>query len=178
MKKMISILLLGTLPMLAQASGDHGHSGHDMANSGHSMEHQQGGHDMAGMSHDEHEAAAGRPGDASKVTRTIKVSMNNTMQFTPNRMKFKAGDTVRFEVSNSGKIRHEMVIGTMSELKEHAQMMRKMPGMKHDEANMISLAPGQKGEMIWQFDKAGSFDFACMVPGHLEAGMTGRIVVR
>ena len=70
-----------------------------------------------------------------------------------------------------------MVIGTVSELKEHAEMMRKMPGMTHEESNMISLDPGESGELVWQFANTGSFDFACLVPGHLEAGMTGKIKV-
>jgi hypothetical protein len=38
-----------------------------------------------------------------------------------------------------------MVIGSIAELKEHAEMMRKMPGMEHDEPNMITLKPGQRG---------------------------------
>ena len=103
--------------------------------------------------------------------------MNDTMRFDPAEMAFKAGDTVRFVVRNDGRIRHEMVIGSVEELQEHAEMMRKMPGMQHAEANMISLAPGESGELVWQFDKAGAFDFACLVPGHLEAGMTGKIAV-
>jgi len=177
MKKTIAILMLGTLPALALASGDHAgghdmHSGHDMGQ----MEH--GSHDMHGMSEDAHEGAAGRPGDPAKVDRTIEVTMNDTMRFDPADMKFNKGETVRFVVRNEGKIRHEMVIGTVDELKEHAEMMRKMPGMQHAEPNMISLAPGENGGLVWQFNNAGAFDFACLVPGHLEAGMTGKIEVQ
>jgi len=178
MKKMIAMLMFGALPAVALAGGDHAgghdlHSGHDMAQ----ME--QGSHDMHGMSQHDHEteASAGRPGDPDKVASTIEVSMNDTMRFDPAEMKFRAGDTVRFVVRNAGKIRHEMVIGTVEELQEHAEMMRKMPGMQHAEANMISLAPGESGELVWQFDNVGAFDFACLVPGHLEAGMTGKIAV-
>ena len=92
-------------------------------------------------------------------------------------MNFKLGETVRFAVSNAGKIRHEMVIGSVDELQEHADMMRTNPAMQHAEANMITLAPGKQGDLVWQFDKPGTFDFACLVPGHLEAGMTGKIEV-
>ena len=99
------------------------------------------------------------------------------MRFTPDQLKFKAGETVRFVVRNDGRIRHEMVIGSVDELKEHAAMMRTNPTMKHADSNMISLAPGEEGEIIWQFGNAGTFDFACLVPGHLEAGMTGKIEV-
>ena len=174
MKKTISILILGALPALALASGDHagGHDGH----SGHDMQRMEHGHGE-GASADAHEAAAGRPGDPARVDRTIQVSMSDTMRFDPEKMVFKAGETIRFVVRNTGNIQHEMVIGSMEELKEHAGMMRKRPGMQHAESNMISLAPGESGELIWQFDNAGSFDFACLVPGHLEAGMTGKIAV-
>lgn len=176
MKKTIAILILGALPALALAGGDHVgshdmHSGHDMGQ----MEH--GAHGMHGMSEDAHKDAAGRPGDPAKIDRTIEVTMHDTMRFDPADMKFKAGETVRFVVRNEGKIRHEMVIGSVEELKEHAEMMRKMPGMQHAEPNMISLAPGESGDLVWQFDDAGAFDFACLVPGHLEAGMTGKIAV-
>lgn len=172
MKKTIAMLMLGVLPAVALASGDHA-GGHDME----PMEHSS--HDMHGMSQHDHEAEAdaGRPGDPASVSRTIEVSMNDTMRFDPAEMKFRAGDTVRFVVRNEGRIRHEMVIGSVDELKEHAEMMRKMPGMQHAEANMISLAPGESGELVWQFNNAGAFDFACLVPGHLEAGMTGKIAV-
>jgi uncharacterized cupredoxin-like copper-binding protein len=70
-----------------------------------------------------------------------------------------------------------MVIGDMNQLKEHAEMMRQMPSMKHATANMVTLNAGQSGGMVWQFGKAGSVDFACLVPGHMEAGMTGKVTV-
>lgn len=178
MKKTIAILMLGMLPALALAGGDHA-GGHDM-HSGRGMEQMESdSHHMERMAQHGHEAeaAAGRPGDPAKVNRTIEVIMHDTMRFDPSELVFKAGDTVRFLARNEGKIRHEMVVGTVDELKAHAEMMRKMPGMKHEEPNMISLAPGESGQLVWQFDKAGAFDFACLVPGHLEAGMTGKIVV-
>jgi uncharacterized cupredoxin-like copper-binding protein len=185
MKKMISILIMGALPALASAAGDHtgrhGMSDHGMG--GHKMtpeqtqQHQHESGDMSGMSHDQHEADAGRPGESGNVSRTIEVGMKDTMRFTPDQLKFRAGETVRFVVRNDGKIQHEMVIGSVDELKEHAAMMRTNPSMKHADSNMISLAPGEQGEIIWQFGNAGTFDFACLIPGHLEAGMTGKIEV-
>ena len=171
----LSILILGTLPALVMAGGDH--ADNHSTDSEQIMEHQHGSGNMDGMSHQKHEANAGQPGDTDKVTRTIEVSMKDTMRFTPDELTFSAGETVRFVVRNDGKIRHEMVIGSVDELKEHADMMRTDPTMQHAESNMVSLAPGEQVEVIWQFDNAGTFDFACLVPGHLEAGMTGKIEV-
>ena len=183
MKKTIGIMILGALPAFAMAGGDHG-SSHDMGghgmSGGHAMEGQRGSGVMSGMramSHDNHKSSTGQPGNPAMVSRTIEVTMEDTMRFTPDTLSFEAGETVRFVVSNNGKIRHEMVIGSVNELKEHAEMMRSNPTMQHTESNMVTLAPGEQGAVIWQFDNAGSFDFACLVPGHLEAGMTGKIEV-
>jgi len=177
MKKTISILILGVLPGIVMASGDHDGGHDDNMNSMPAMQQMNhSGHNE--MSHDHHEAAAGQPGERANISRTVQVTMDDTMRFSPDQLTFKAGETVRFAVRNNGKIRHEMVIGSVAELKEHAEMMRGNPTMQHADANMVSLAPGQSSEIIWQFDNPGSFDFACLVPGHLEAGMTGKIVVR
>ncbi len=89
----------------------------------------------------------------------------------------KQGDTVRFVARNKGKVLHEMVLGTMDELKEHAELMRKHPGMEHDEPYMAHVAPGKTERIVWQFTKAGEFYYGCLVPGHFEAGMIGKIVV-
>jgi len=99
------------------------------------------------------------------------------MRFTPDHVSVKAGETVRFFIVNKGKVPHEMVIGTAEEIDEHAEMMKKMPGMAHKEANQITLSPGQRGGIVWQFAKAGTVTYACLVPGHREAGMVGTIEV-
>ena len=177
MKKAISILILGMLPGVVLASGDHG-GGHDMSSKQTMRQMDHSSHDMDGMSQDSHEAAAGRPGERANISRTVRVMMDDNMRFDPAQLNFKVGETVRFAVRNNGKIRHEMVIGSIAELQEHAEMMRDNPTMQHVESNMVTLAPGEYGDVVWQFDKPGSFDFACLVSGHLEAGMSGKIVVR
>ena len=132
---------------------------------------------MAAAHQEAHDSAAGKAGDPAKVSRTIGVSMDDTMRFTPSQVSVRTGETVRFFVKNAGKIPHEMVIGTMDEIKEHGEMMRKMPEMKHAEPNTITLAAGQRGGIVWQFDKAGQVDFACLIPSHREAGMVGKVKV-
>lgn len=124
-----------------------------------------------------HGAAIGKPGNPKKVARTIEISGSDNMRYTPSEIKVKRGETVRFLVKNSGRIDHELVLGVMKDLKEHAELMRKHPGMEHDEPNMAYVRPDETREIIWQFARAGTVDFACTVPGHLEAGMTGKFVV-
>ena len=115
--------------------------------------------------------------DPRKAKRTVTVDMSDTMRFSPAELRIRQGDTVRFVVRNRGKLMHEMVIGTMADLKAHAEMMKKHPGMEHDEPHMAHVAAGRTGEIGWRFTRAGEFHFACLLPGHFEAGMVGRILV-
>ena len=124
---------------------------------------------------DGHATALGKPGDPQKVTRTIEVDMTDAMRFKPATIKVKRGETIRFLVRNTGKVKHEMVLGTIGELKKHAELMRKFPEMEHADPNQVVVEPGKTGELIWQFTRAGTFDFACLQPGHFEAGMVGKI---
>ena len=127
--------------------------------------------------HDEH-AAFGQPGNPAKVSRSIAIDMNDTMRYNPARINVKRGETIRFVVRNSGQVKHEVVLGTVKELREHAALMRKFPKMEHADPNQLALDPGKTGELVWQFTKSGTFDFACLQPGHYEAGMHGKIAVK
>ena len=123
------------------------------------------------------ETPFGREGDPKRATRTIDVGMSDKMRFTPAELNVRQGETVRFRVRNSGQVMHEMVLGTMDDLKKHAEMMKKHPGMEHDEPYMAHVAPGKTGTMTWQFTKAGEFYYGCLIPGHFEAGMIGKVKV-
>jgi uncharacterized cupredoxin-like copper-binding protein len=123
------------------------------------------------------EHSFGRQGDPKKVSRTVTVDMSDAMRFSPSEVRVKQGETIRFVAKNGGKVMHEMVLGNLAELKAHGELMKKFPNMEHDEPYMAHVDPGRKGELVWQFTKAGEFHYGCLVPGHFEAGMVGRIVV-
>ena len=127
-----------------------------------------GGHDPS---------AIGEAGKAANVSRTVQIDMTDAMRFSPASIDAKQGETIRFIVKNSGKVKHELVLGTEKELKEHYELMKKNPEMEHDDANMITVAPGKSGEVIWRFTKSGKVDFACLQPGHYDAGMKGLVNV-
>ena len=148
--------LLITIPALLAAFAAHSSGTH------------AGGHDAQ---------AIGVPGMAAKVTRSINMDMSDDMRFSAAKIEAKQGETIRFIVKNTGKVKHEMVLGSEKELKEHYEAMKKNPEMEHDDPNMVSVAPGQSGEIIWQFSKAGRVDFACLQPGHYDAGMKGLVQV-
>ena len=99
------------------------------------------------------------------------------MRFTPDNVMVKQGETIKFVVKNSGKVKHEMVLGMEKELKEHYEVMKKNPEMEHADENMVTVQPGKSGEIIWQFTKAGKVNFACLQPGHYDAGMKGAVMV-
>ena len=163
MKKTLFIIALSMLSGLALAAGNHSHVHDATVHSAHG--------------HHAHISPAGQPGDASQVTRTIILDMNDTMRFTPDDIQVNVGETIRFTVKNNGKIPHEMVIGSIEELKAHAAQMQKMPNMQHEEPNAITLDPGKQGDLVWKFTQAGTIDFACLIPGHFEAGMIGKVKV-
>jgi uncharacterized cupredoxin-like copper-binding protein len=119
----------------------------------------------------------GIAGDLKAVKRTVTLTMDDKMRFTPDTLSFKEGETVRFIVKNQGKLLHEMVIGTRAELDAHAALMEKFPNMAHDEPYMAHVDPGKQGGLVWTFNRPGDFEFACLVAGHFAAGMKGRITV-
>ena len=133
----------------------------------------------AGGHGDDH--AMGRSGDAQDVTRTVEVAMlepeTGGMAFTPGEMRFEAGETVRFVIRNEGEFDHEFTFNTEDEIVEHKALMERFPEMEHDEPNAVTLAPGETGEIVWTFSEAGSFEFACLIPGHYDLGMHGPLLV-
>lgn len=136
-----------------------------------------GGNHAGGHGHDDEETAIGKPGVVARVNRSITIEMSDNMRYSPADVQIKQGETVRFVVKNVGKVKHELSLGTQQELLEHLEQMKKFPDMEHDEPSKITLAPGKQGEIIWQFTKAGTVNFACLMPGHYEAGMKGAIKV-
>ena len=130
-----------------------------------------------GSAHDAGDTAIGKPGVAAKATRTVQINMTDDMRFHADTIQAKRGETIRFVIKNSGALTHEMVLGTEKDLKDHYEVMKKNPEMEHADANMITLAPGKTGEIVWQFTKAGKVDFACLQPGHYDAGMRGQVNV-
>lgn len=135
------------------------------------------GSHTGGHGHDGGASTIGQAGKAAQVSRTIQVEMLDTMRFAPADFTVKKGETIRFVVKNTGKLRHEFVLGTTKDLKEHYALMLKNPEMEHADDNSVTVDPGKSGEVIWKFTTAGVVDLACLHPGHYDAGMKGAIKV-
>lgn len=129
--------------------------------------------------HDQMEV--GQPGTSAEVDRTVKVRMYETEDgqylYEPRELAVEAGETVHFDIVNEGENPHELVLDTMPKNAEHMELMAKFPEMEHDDPNAVRLEPGEKGSIIWTFSNSGSFEFACLMPGHYEAGMRSPVTV-
>ncbi|MCX7185414.1 MAG: cupredoxin family protein [Nitrosospira sp.] len=130
---------------------------------------------QAYQDNEEESAAAGQLGDPGKVSRTIEIIMVDN-RFKPDEIEVKQGETVKFVLRNTGKKKHEMMIGSMAQLDKHAKMLKQYPDMEHSDSSMVSVDPGKSGELVWQFAEAGTVNFACPLPGHYK-GMHGRIII-
>ena len=119
----------------------------------------------------------GIAGNTGAITRTIEIRMTDNMRFTPERVEVRQGETVKLVVKNGGQMLHELVLGTKDELDAHAALMMKFPGMEHDEPHMVHVKPAGSEPLVWNFNRAGEFQFACLIPGHFQAGMVGTVVV-
>ena len=155
-----------------------------------------GGHshgDTVSAAHDDHNDHA--PDNASapalqalQISRSIEVTLLDSMKFTPDSIQVSAGETIRFVVSNKGKLAHEMVLGNAQAIAAHAKEMQAMAsagntGHQHEHggsagAIAVSVPAGEVREWVVKFDEAIELEIACLVPGHYEAGMKGKLNVQ
>ena len=139
---------------------------------------------LPAIAHEGHEHfAAGEPGDPKKPAREVRVVMfddgsEKVMRFEPAAITVRKGEQIRFVLENTGTESHEFMLATVADNRKHAEVMKKFPEMEHDDPNAKRVAVSQKGELLWKFTKAGEFEYACLIPGHYEAGMHGTIIVK
>jgi uncharacterized cupredoxin-like copper-binding protein len=120
---------------------------------------------------------AKKTGGMTKVKVSLIETDDGEMLFEPRDLTFKAGETVQFTITNDGDAEHEFVMDTLENNAKHKELMAKFPEMEHDDPNAVRLQPGDKGTIVWIFANAGTFEFACLIPGHYEAGMHGALTV-
>ncbi len=164
MKSLLSALALTITIALSANAAEHDHA----AGHAHGAEH---------GSTSAEQKPWGTPGDPAKATRTVHIHMNDQMRFVPDRLDVKEGETVRLVLHNDGQLLHEFVLGDKAQLDEHAAMMLEQPNMAHTGMDMLHVQPGEEGEVTWTFDRAGTFDFGCLIAGHYQAGMVGKVAV-
>lgn len=120
----------------------------------------------------------GMAGEPKAVRRTIRIAMTDSMRFIPDKVAVRHGDVVRFILVNEGKLLHDFVMGTKPVLDTLAEQVAKPPHeVFHARADRLLVEPGRSGESVWNFNRRGVFQFACLFPGHYQAGMVGSISV-
>jgi uncharacterized cupredoxin-like copper-binding protein len=136
-------------------------------------------HEPGAARHDHHGGAAhgmtgtdGAPGRAEEAKRTVRVEATDDA-FNVKQIAVRAGETVRFVITNAGYSTHEFAIASPEEHQTHRAMMRQMPDMKHDEPNVLTVEPGETKELVWRFGKDRNVEFACNIKDHAEKGMRG-----
>lgn len=136
---------------------------------------------LSAVAHDAEHFSAGQPGDPKKPARIVTVIMSDgdgTMRYSLDRLDVKKGEQIRFVIQNKGELKHEFTLASVEDNNKHAALMQKYPDMEHDDPNAKSVDPGKTAEILWRFSKSGTFEFACLIPGHREAGMHGTVSVK
>ncbi|HZL36772.1 MAG TPA: cupredoxin family protein [Tepidisphaeraceae bacterium] len=131
--------------------------------------------------HEGEHFSAGEPGDPKKPFRTVQVTMHEgdgAMGFSPATLDVKKGEQVKFVITNGGALAHEFILANENDNLKHAELMKKYPDMEHDDPNGKTVQPNGHSEILWRFSKAGTFEYACLIPGHREAGMIGKVTVK
>jgi uncharacterized cupredoxin-like copper-binding protein len=133
------------------------------------------------LAHDETAFSAGEPGNPKKPARVVEVVMregDGKMMFVPDKIEVRKNEQIRFIIRNDGLLKHEFTLASVKDNDKHAALMQKYPDMEHDDPNAKTVDTGKSAEILWRFSKAGEFEFACLIPGHREAGMHGFVHVK
>jgi uncharacterized cupredoxin-like copper-binding protein len=121
--------------------------------------------------------ALGEPANAAEADRTIQLTATDELVFNPDTIEVQVGETVTFEIENTGTVDHEFVLGSAAYQEEHEQEMMASPGMAMGEPNELDVPAGETASLTWHFSAAGTTEYGCHEPAHFPAGMVGTITV-
>ena len=125
--------------------------------------------------------SAGEPGDPTKPFRIVRISIHDGkggMGYTPQSLEVHLGEQIKFIIWNDGIYDHEFILASTADNLKHAALMKKFPDMEHADPNAKTIGPYNSAEILWRFSKKGTFEFSCLIPGHREAGMIGKVAVK
>jgi uncharacterized cupredoxin-like copper-binding protein len=114
--------------------------------------------------------------DTPPVSRTVNIQTTDALRFNPDQINVKAGETVAFEITNSGVLPHEFFVGTSAAQRAHETEMSS-PSSMMNEPNAVAVPAGGTARLVYKFDQPGTLEYGCHVPGHYAAGMFGTITV-
>jgi uncharacterized cupredoxin-like copper-binding protein len=89
-------------------------------------------------------------------------------KFDSSATTFTAGQPIRFTVTNSGSVEHEWGVMPPGEM-DHSKALVSIPSTELKAAATVSRQ--------FTFQNKGTYEFACHLPGHYEAGMKLAVTV-
>jgi len=113
-------------------------------------------------------AAALGPGDV-----TVRIDAHYT-KFEPDHLRVVIGTRVRFLLDNHDPINHELITGGPT---VHARHARGTEAEHPSIPGEVSVGPNGSAMTTYTFDRLGTYEFACHLPGHYDYGMRGEIEV-
>ncbi len=131
-----------------------------------------------GASRESSSAATSDAGGVSAGAGSFDIAMQD-IKFDRTTLTVKAGETVEFQFTNTGKIVHDAFVGDLEAQIEHDAEMAHAgdtSGHSMDEA-AITLQPGDAGHLSYTFTEPGTYEIGCHQPGHYAAGMKIQVVV-
>jgi uncharacterized cupredoxin-like copper-binding protein len=108
--------------------------------------------------------------------RTVAIEMTDR-GCNPSEVVAAPGETIRFASRNSTKVVRDLALGSAEELKAHAEIVRKFPGMQSGKGARVSVTPGESAELVWKAPNRGRLAISCAAPGQFEAAAAGWVVV-
>ena len=130
--------------------------------------------------HPNHDSPSGAKGpkDASAQqagrARTVQIEMRDA-GCSPREIKAARGESLKLVATNKTSRPQDLAVGTASDLKGQAEMIRKFPQMQAPQSSRVSVKPGESGELAW--NAAGDAVVACGAPGEFDASRATKVTL-
>ncbi|MBI5029299.1 MAG: cupredoxin domain-containing protein [Chloroflexi bacterium] len=119
---------------------------------------------------------AASPKGASAQQVTIQVS---EFSYQPATIEVLVGQPVKLTLQNKGSVEHDWAIQKIPviDVREAGQGGHNMGGTTTPDLH-VSALNGKSAELVFTPTRAGTYQVACTVAGHKEAGMVGTLIVK
>lgn len=99
--------------------------------------------------------------------RVVVITATDALIFMPMDIPVAKGETVTFQIKNTGTIEHEFMVGPMADAFAN----------KAGTPEVAGILGGTTKSITFTFSGPGPYAFACHATGHFEAGMKGTITL-
>jgi len=124
-------------------------------------------------------AACGGDDDGGAGAQEVTVKMTPRLTFQPAEIRVEAGRPVRLTVDNGESTSvHTFTVAEMPVMDVLSSSAAGGMGYAGTEYDLhIALAGGGVGTLEFTPTQSGEYVFICIIPGHAQAGMTGKLIV-